>query len=165
MFRRKIAAVAVAVATGFGLTVTAGTASAGTVTQTCLVNGSDIGRTVNVTITAPATVTRGVPVPVFLKVQDVKPRTGSPLAARAIRAIASVKLGGAASGEVKFDPLINPTEIPVGGHWYIEGTEQVAFTTPGTVTLGLRMFAQPIYYGCHMPEDQELPVAGTVTVN
>ncbi|RSN11130.1 hypothetical protein DMC63_30260 [Streptomyces sp. WAC 05977] len=165
MVRRKIAAAVMAVATGFGLTMTAGTASAGTVTQTCYVNGTDIGRTVNVTITAPATVTRGVPVPVFLKIQDVKPRTGSPLEARAIRAIASVKLGGAAGGEIKFDPLINPTEIPVGGYWYIEGTEQFTFTTPGTVTLSFRNFAQPIYYGCHMPKDQELPVIETVTVN
>ncbi|MFD6067814.1 hypothetical protein [Amycolatopsis lurida] len=164
MFRRKIAAVAVAVATGFGLTVAAGTASADTVTQTCYVNGSDIGRTVNVTITVPATVTRGVPVPVFLRVRDVEAWTGRPLGAGAIMGIGVIKMGGAGSGEFKANRLGNPTAIAVGEHWYVEGTEQVAFTTPGTITLGLRMFGQPIYYGCLIPTGQEPPVAATVTV-
>ncbi|KFU80314.1 hypothetical protein SAMN04489729_8013 [Amycolatopsis lurida] len=118
----------------------------------------------NVTVTVPATVTRGVPVPVFLKVRDVKAWTGRPLDAGAIMGIGVIKMGGAGSGEFKVDRLSNPTAIPAGEHWYIEGTEQVAFTTPGTVTLGLRMFGQPIYYGCLIPTGQEPPVAATVTV-
>ncbi|QXV56880.1 hypothetical protein [Amycolatopsis sp. TNS106] len=164
MFRRKIAAVAIAVATGFGLSVTAGTASAGTVTQTCRPYSGP--RTVNVTITAPATATSGVPVPVFVKVDGVEPWPNSELSAGSARLVGFLRQGGAGTGEVKIDVLNNPATIPTGGHFSVEGTQQVTFSTPGTVTLGLHRFGKPLtYWWCALPADEQPPVAATVTVN
>lgn len=163
MLRRKIAAVAVAVATGFGLTVTAGAASAGTVTQTCQPYSGP--RTLHVTITAPATVARGVPVPVFVKVDGVEPWPNSELSAGSAWLVGFLRQGGVGTGEVKIDTLRNPAAIPTGGHFSIEGTQQVTFSTPGTVTLGLHRFGRPLtYWWCALPADQQPPVAATVTV-
>lgn len=164
MFRRKIAAVAVAVATGFGLTVTAGTASADTVTQTCPAYSGP--KTVHVTITAPATATRGVPVPVFVKVDGVEPWANSELSARSAWLVGFLRQGGVGTGEVKIDVLNNPAPIPTGGDFIVEGTQQVTFSTPGTVTLGLHRFGRPLtYWWCALPSEQQPPVAATVTVN
>jgi hypothetical protein len=164
VFRRAIAIVAVGLATGFGLAVTAESAAADTVTQSfeCYPGGGT--RTMKVTLTAPATVTKGQPAPVHIELVDTRPWTGSAIPAGQSRITAWVKLGGVGSGEVQAYPLTNPADIPTGGTYRIERTHQFTFTTAGTVTLAVRAFGVPLYAGCGTPAGATPPVAETVTV-
>ncbi|UUV31893.1 hypothetical protein NQK81_00165 [Amycolatopsis roodepoortensis] len=98
------------------------------------------------TITAPATVKRNVEAAVFVKVDGVEPWPNSELSAASAWLVGFLRQGGAGTGEVKIDSLKNPATIPNGGHFSVEGTQQVTFSTPGTGTLGLHRFGRPLTY-------------------
>ncbi|MBE1574750.1 hypothetical protein H4W30_001779 [Amycolatopsis roodepoortensis] len=132
VFRRTIAAVSVVLATAFGLTVAADSSAAGTVTQTWSCHPRLAGQTVHVTVTAPAVVKKNVEAAVFVKVENVRPYPGPGC---------FLRQGGAGTGEVKIDSRKNPATIPIGGHFSVEGTQQVTFSARGTVTLGLHRSA------------------------
>jgi hypothetical protein len=160
-----IASAAVALATVAGLTVTASSATADTISQRFTCWPGSYAKTWNITVTAPATVPRGQPAPVYIKVEDPEPWDGSELAPGQIRITAYVVLGGAGSGEVQVQPpLTNPTTIPPGARWHAEGTRQFTFPTAGTVTLAVRAFGMPLYYGCGTPSGSTPAVAERVTV-
>lgn len=161
MFRRAIAIVAVGLVTGLGL---AESAAADTVTQTftCYPGGGT--KTMNVTVTAPATVASGQPAPVHVKIEDTVPWTGAEIPAGRASINAWVKLGGVGSGEVQVYPLTNPTAIQPGTFYRIERTHEFTFTTAGTVTLAVRAYGIPLYGGCGTPSGVNPPVVETVTV-
>lgn len=156
MFRRTIATVAVGLATAFGLTVAADSAAAGTVTQTWACHPRLSSQTVHVTVTAPAVVRKNVEAAVFVKVENVKPYSGSGTPYTSGRVV----LGGAGSGTVNFY-LSSPTVLEPGDPWIMQGTAKVTFTSTGTGTLAMNGYGVPPYYNCGQADP---PVAETVTV-
>ncbi len=139
-------------------------ASAGTVTQTwfCVsIFGGGGNVDYRITITAPATATRGQTATVTTSVVTVN-NHGAYVAAGVVRASMTINLGGAASGTITATGLTNP-EIQPGTPWRVNGgVAQITFANAGNVTFraaGLNAGS----WGC-VSNGLPQPVAATTTV-
>jgi hypothetical protein len=135
MMRRILATLAV-VAAVVGV-LGAPVAAADTVPQTfyCAYPGASQywPRQQIVTVDAPATVRRGVPASVYIKISDAPDEDGwgsIPTGDHTAR----IQFGGAASGTIDLRPLRHPASSDT---WTVEGTFNVTFTTVGRVTLSI----------------------------
>ncbi|MGW5050256.1 hypothetical protein [Actinokineospora sp. NPDC004072] len=163
---KRIAGLAVAIATGAAV-LTAPPAAAATVSveYLCGVVGMVIGRTFDITITAPSTAPQGQPVTVTASVVSRHPLS-QPTAPGAYRGQHTVDLGGAGAGSFTITGMANP-QLQAGEPWQITGSTQVTFTTPGTITLrpGYTGFTHPAGQGCKPRYPETVPAAATVVVS
>lgn len=163
MIRRILATLAAVVATAGVLG--APVAAADTVPQTflCAYPGASqwYPRNMIVTVDAPATVTRGRPTPVYLKLSDT---ANGPAHAATNNYTLRIGFGGAASGSVNVGNL-GHHGIPQGTPWKVERTADLTFDTVGRITLTATYHhfgATPGPTVCRA--DSAPPVADTVTV-
>jgi len=135
--RRRFAIIVAATAVACGLVLSgAFPVSAGTVTQTWLcasIFGGAGPIDYRITITAPATATRGQTATITTSIATVANHPNA-VAAGTIRATSSIALSGAASGTLTATGLTNPAIQP-GTPWRLEGGQaQITFTNAGDVT-------------------------------
>jgi hypothetical protein len=166
---KRITAGAVTVAATAGLlTVGAAPAAAGTVTQDyrCVWMRVVVRHTFDITITVPATVTRGRPFTVTATVVSRHP-VSQPHPAGEWTGRHTITLGGASSGSVTVDPMSSPP-LRTGQPWFITGSTQITLDTAGTVTFrpGDTVFTSPGTLGCQ-PDTlaPPVPVAATTQVS
>ncbi|MFC6081117.1 hypothetical protein [Sphaerisporangium aureirubrum] len=167
-FRWKVATRTVMVGTAVAalLTLDAAPASAGTVTvnYTCAAITGPWGYKVfDVSVTSPATVTRGQTAAVQVAMTDTFMSTTS-LAAGVVRGTMTLHLGGAGSGTVDATGLTNPAVAP-GTPWRVSGgSAQVTFANAGDVTFTPGVFRAGAW-GCGVRTGYTAPVASTTHVN
>ncbi|MBB4905060.1 hypothetical protein [Actinophytocola algeriensis] len=119
-------------------------------------------KTFDITITAPATATRGVPVTVTVKIQSHVPLAVDADAGD-YRVYHSLVLGGAVTSSHGMGPMTNPP-FDEGELWWVTGSTQLTFDTAGTVTYkpGHITFHAPGAVGCRPKDASTVPVlAGT----
>lgn len=159
-------AAAAAIATLFTVTI-APPAAAATVTvdYSCAYMHIIVPHTFDITITAPATATRGTPTTISATVVSRHPLS-SDQPAGAYQGDHSIVLGGADTGSVLVAPMASPA-LDAGEPWQITGSTQTTFDTAGTVTLkpDITRFSRPGYLGCIPKSANSAPVAATVQVS
>lgn len=162
----RIAAAAVATAALFTV-VTAPPAAAATVTvdYSCAYLHIIVSRTFDITITAPATATRGTPVTITATVVSRHP-LAEDQPAGSYQGDHSIVLGGAETGSVLVAPMANPP-LDAGEPWQITGSTQATFDSAGAVTLkpDITRFTKPMPSGCKPTFASSVPVAATVQVS
>jgi hypothetical protein len=167
LLRRVTAGVATAAAVAGVLTVGATPAAADTVTidYRCAVLHIVVPRTFDITITAPATATRGVPVTVTATVVSRHPLSQD-TPAGAYQGVHTLVLGGATTGEFTVRPMANQP-LEAGEPWQITGSSQITLNNPGNVTFtpGYTGFSRPGGQGCRPIDEAGAPVAATTRVS
>jgi hypothetical protein len=133
-----------------------------TVDYLCASSMLVVPQTYDVTITAPATATRGVPVTVTATIRSHRPLLQDTDAGD-YRVYHTLVLGGAVTSSHGMGPLTNPP-FDEGELWWVTGSTQLTFDTAGTVTYrpGHITFHAPGAVGCRPKDASTVPVlAGT----
>lgn len=169
MALRRIMAIGAAAVTTAGIIIAGGSAASAdtvSVSYTCSGFGFPVQNfTYSVTITAPATATRGQTVTLQASIAATSPSSQN-VAAGVNRAELDIVLGGASSGTVTATGLTNPS-IQAGTPWRVEGGQaQVTLSNAGTVSFTPATWRMTTFhYGCSVKNGTTAPVADTTSVS
>jgi hypothetical protein len=163
---KRIASATVVAAAAIGL-LTATPAAAGTVSARwgCVTQFGPAGqRDFVITLTAPATATRGQPATVTASISEPG-NTGQPHPAGAYGGQLEITLGGVGTGVIYANGMTSP-EIQPSTPWRLDGQAQLTFSTAGDVTFKprrIRVWGSPVVpYIC---SGDTAPIAATTHVS